>query len=723
MRPPITALLSSRLCLLAALLVLPLLPLRAVYDLPALELVETQVSTVVEKAMPCVVALSRPERLGMAQGSGCIIAPNGLILTAAHVVGDAKMVTVTLPDQRRVQAKVLGADYTRDVALAMITEPGDFPFLELGDTQDLAVGDMVLALGHPGGFDPRRKPPVRFGRVFEMPHEAFIRTDCTVVGGDSGGPLLDLAGKVIGVHSSVGVDLSRNNHAPAEAVRLDWDRMIKGERWGRLREPMAKRLPEKELQGLDVNKLRERLDRESLANKGQVILKPEEIARRLIESGMNEAAVKAMSDPELASFMQKALGSAAKVGSGPGKSPNGPPPLGEAFADLNEAKLRGLLLDEAKKHNGRMEVKFDDMKKLLRDSGMAEETSSKLTQEDIGKVMKRLFGSAGVPEKPNEAISKQDEEIFLAIKPGVDTVTPSMVSLSDGDKVLAVGTIIRENGFILTKHSDIAKAKALKAELADGRSFPAVLVQQYEEHDLALVKIEADQLPAVAIPNHESGLHLGSILVSPSAAPDKPIVGQGVMSVLERNLRESGGYLGAALFEVEGTVEASAVIPGGPAAKGGLEKNDRILELDGTLFHTAQALSNHIRTLPPDSVVHLKYRRGTEEKIADVTIGDRAKIPLVARKQNPLAILGTDVSERTSGFAMVFQHDQPLRPQDCGGIILDLHGNIVGVNVARVGRVASYAIPARLVSELLEQADFQQLAEKAAETRRAPASQ
>ena len=123
---------------------------------------------------------------------------------------------------------------------------------------------------------------------------------------------------------------------------------------------------------------------------------------------------------------------------------------------------------------------------------------------------------------------------------------------------------------------------------------------------------------------------------------------------------------------------------------------------------------------PPDSVVHLKYRRGTEEKIANVTIGDRNKLPVIDRKVNPLAALGTDVSERKSGFAMVFQHDQTLRPQDCGGIVLDLHGNIVGVNIARVGRAASYAIPARLVSELLETADFQQLEQKAAATPPAP---
>lgn len=725
----VTTRLATRFCSLVALLVLPLSPLQAFYDIPALERVETQVSVVVEKAMPCVVALSRPENLGVAQGSGCIISRNGLVLTAAHVVGDSKIVNVTFPDQKRVQAKVLGADYGRDIALAIITAPGDFPFLELGSPQDLTVGDMVVALGHPGGFDPQRKPPVRLGRVFEFSQEAFIRSDCTVVGGDSGGPLLDLNGRVIGVHSSVGADLSWNNHAPVAAVRQDWDRMVKGDRWGRLQQPAAPKLSEAELKGLNLNKFRQLITRESAANKGRITLKSEEIAKRLIDCGMNEDAVKAMDPAALAGFMQRALGGSSRA---PGGSRSGPemassgdqPSIGEGFAGLDVDKLREILIEQSSQHDGRLEVKSDEMKKWLLESGLPEDASAKVTAEDFAKLVKRVLGVAGVrqPGKPDEVISRQDQEILLAVKPIVDAITPSMVALKDGNKVLAVGTIVRENGFILTKHSDLMKARTLTAELADGRSFPAVLVQHFEEHDLALVKIDADQLPAVLIPSHENGLHLGSMLVTPGASVETPIVGQGVMSVLERDLREGGGYLGVGLNEVDGSVETSSVLPFGPAAKAGLQKNDRILALDGTPFQTAQALSEHIRTLPPDSVVQLKYRRGAEEKTAAVTIGDRAKFRLDNQRQNPLASLGTDVSERKSGFAMVFQHDQTLRPQDCGGVILDLHGNIVGVNIARVGRVASYAVPARLVSELLEQADFQQLEQKAAEARRPPGS-
>src|SRR5689334_6060892 len=83
----------------------------AAYDLPALEKVEREVQAVAEKATPCIVAITHPGRRSLASGSGCVIGAEGLILTAAHVVGDAKTVNVVFANRKMVHAKVLGADY------------------------------------------------------------------------------------------------------------------------------------------------------------------------------------------------------------------------------------------------------------------------------------------------------------------------------------------------------------------------------------------------------------------------------------------------------------------------------------------------------------------------------------------------------------------------------------------------------------------------------------
>jgi serine protease Do len=92
----------------------------------------------------------------------------------------------------------------------------------------------VVALGHSAGFDPGRTPPVRFGRVVSEGPGNFFTTDCTLIGGDSGGPLFDLEGKLVGIHSSIGYSLKNNNHAGIDGFRVDWERMLEGEAWGRL---------------------------------------------------------------------------------------------------------------------------------------------------------------------------------------------------------------------------------------------------------------------------------------------------------------------------------------------------------------------------------------------------------------------------------------------------------------------------------------------------------
>ena len=96
--------------------------------------------------------------------------------------------TVVFPDGRQADAEVLGANFSKDVAMARLLAPGPWPSVELGESGALEVGDFVVSLGHAGGFDPLRTPPVRFGRVVGRNALGFLGTDCALIGGDSGGP-------------------------------------------------------------------------------------------------------------------------------------------------------------------------------------------------------------------------------------------------------------------------------------------------------------------------------------------------------------------------------------------------------------------------------------------------------------------------------------------------------------------------------------------------------
>jgi serine protease Do len=139
------------------------------------------------------------------QGSGFIISPDGVILTNAHVVQGAAEVTVKLTDRREFPAKVLGSDPKTDVAVLKIAAH-DLPTVALGSARDLKVGEWVLAIGSPFGFENSVSAGVVSAKGRSLPGDSFvpfIQTDVAVNPGNSGGPLLDARGEVVGVNSQI----------------------------------------------------------------------------------------------------------------------------------------------------------------------------------------------------------------------------------------------------------------------------------------------------------------------------------------------------------------------------------------------------------------------------------------------------------------------------------------------------------------------------------------
>lgn len=201
-----------------------------VRSLGDLKKLQGQVQKVVKEQTAATVSLVSPT-VG-ASGSGVIVSPDGLILTAAHVIEGSRQMTVIFPDGRQERAKVLGANYTRDAAMAQLEGEGPWPFAAIGDSESLKVGDFVVAMGHPRGYDPTRRPPVRFGRVMTKGGLDFVTTDCTLIGGDSGGPLFDLQGRVVGIHSHIAPDRQVNNHAGLSGFKGSWENMLAGRSWG-----------------------------------------------------------------------------------------------------------------------------------------------------------------------------------------------------------------------------------------------------------------------------------------------------------------------------------------------------------------------------------------------------------------------------------------------------------------------------------------------------------
>ncbi|WP_218508175.1 DegQ family serine endoprotease [Variovorax sp. dw_308] len=151
-------------------------------------------------------APSQPEAQTVrGQGSGFIVSADGIILTNAHVVKGAKEVTVKLTDRRELKAKVLGADPKTDIAVLKV-EARNLPVVKLGSVEDLKVGEWVLAIGSPFGFENTVTAGVVSAKGRSLPDDSavpFIQTDAAVNPGNSGGPLFNARGEVVGINSQI----------------------------------------------------------------------------------------------------------------------------------------------------------------------------------------------------------------------------------------------------------------------------------------------------------------------------------------------------------------------------------------------------------------------------------------------------------------------------------------------------------------------------------------
>lgn len=198
---------------------------KAPQDRKDLETIQGLLTKALPKAREATVCI----QIGEGSGSGVIVTEDGLVLTAAHVAGGTdRPVEVVMEDGRKLKAETLGLDGSVDCAMVRILDKGSYPYVEIDRNNSAKLGDWVFSLGHSGGYDKDRGSVVRIGRLVRTA-DSTIQSDCTLIGGDSGGPLFDLRGKLIGIHSRVGANLQQNMHVPMKEFLRCWDAMLKGE--------------------------------------------------------------------------------------------------------------------------------------------------------------------------------------------------------------------------------------------------------------------------------------------------------------------------------------------------------------------------------------------------------------------------------------------------------------------------------------------------------------
>lgn len=294
-------------------------------------------------------------------------------------------------------------------------------------------------------------------------------------------------------------------------------------------------------------------------------------------------------------------------------------------------------------------------------------------------------------------------ELFREV---IATPGQSTVRVRAEGKDVAVGVVVGADGWILTKAFDL-NGKVV-CTLRDGKEYDAKVVGVHPTHDLAMLKIDAHELPAIKFKPSKS-VPVGSWVASVGMSKDPVAVG--VVSVPTRDVVAKGlpiaasdlskiGYLGVALEPADGHgVRVTQVMPGTAAAKAGLEVHDIILNVAGARVRDPEQFQMQMAKRRPGDEITLHVQRGDARFDLDATLQKRPTGDNRGELQNNM---GSQLSARRSGYPTILTHDSVVRPTDCGGPVVDLDGNVIGINISRAGRTESWAIPTEVIRDVLD---------------------
>ncbi len=290
---------------------------------------------------------------------------------------------------------------------------------------------------------------------------------------------------------------------------------------------------------------------------------------------------------------------------------------------------------------------------------------------------------------------RSHRDIKSAFRGAVSSASESTVSLyADGAQV-ALGTILTPDGFIVTKASELPDDTV--CHLNDGRQLATELIGLHPAYDLALLKVNAQRLKAVEW-GDSNDLMPGSWLATTSQTSDPTAIG--IVSSPARPMPKPKAILGVGLEQFGQLPRVNRIIDGSAAATAGLKIGDLITSVNGRDVDRPQAVSSTIgNLLPGDRVSLMIVRRGRPLSLPAI-LGDATRIGNLEQVEL-MESLGGPLSERRTGFPYILEHDTVLRPKDCGGPLVDLNGKAIGINIARVSRVSSYALPSSAIKPIL----------------------
>ncbi len=309
-------------------------------------------------------------------------------------------------------------------------------------------------------------------------------------------------------------------------------------------------------------------------------------------------------------------------------------------------------------------------------------------------------------EEDRAVLRRQSGTVFDIVAPIAQKVSKSTVWVwAGGKRQICVGTVIDDGTKVLAKWSEVAKAKGAPLQCVSGKNetHAARIEGVYEDEDLVILKLKDATLRPIVWAAGEKPA-LGKFIVA--AGPGDATLGMGVVSVKERVLRESDqAFVGVgAESHTEGTgVVVKQIAEKSPAEMAGLQLGDIILNINSTVIGGIMEFRSLLTTMKPGQSVKIIYSRNGEEKTANLTLAAKSTVAAIPqRRLEVMERMGGEISGVRDGFPAVIQTDMVLNPEECGGPVVDLQGNVIGLTVARAGRIRSYVIPASTIVSMLQ---------------------
>jgi serine protease Do len=353
-------------------------------------------------------------------------------------------------------------------------------------------------------------------------------------------------------------------------------------------------------------------------------------------------------------------------------------------------------------------------------NAMAQEAPAEEQQEQPGKPESGKVKAAD--DKTNEKVADGDKDTESGRSPSSRRRRPDVAKSSDqflelfdtivkdareatveiksGNKTIALGAIVDASGFVLTKQSELKSP--LSCVLHNGKTVSAIVYGVHPKTDLALLQVTGEDMGSLPVVSWSApeALDVGSWLVTIKADDDPVVVG--VVGVKERMIRPKPGFMGVNLGQQDSKVIVTNVNPDTPARQAGILVGDAIIDVNGEAVTDIPSLQEKVRSFAPGDEITLKILRKDKEIALDIVLGDAEDLnPLFERSNQQNTMGGNELSKRRQDFPLAVQHDGFLKPTDCGGPVVNIDGKVVGINIARQGRVSSLMLPTSVVLPVL----------------------